>query len=141
MPWDLIGDVPVTFEGIQLGTPLIGDSLIKVEHTFDFADFPGVGYAVISDLYSDGVVGQFIRSYPYRNSRIYPLELLEVQKNAGWIVRFLVVKRSRFARVDANVNWRIKIYEWFGEGDPEITIDSETGEFTNDGETIFEGNP
>ena len=50
MPWELIGDVPVTFEGVQLGTPLIGDALIKIEHTFDFADFPGVGYAVISDL-------------------------------------------------------------------------------------------
>jgi len=82
-------------------------------------------------LYSDGVKGRFIRSYPYKAARIYPLELLDVQKEAGFIVRHLIVKRSLRARVDADANWKIRIYEWYTQGDPDIEIDPETGEFTN----------
>ncbi|MEL6260462.1 MAG: hypothetical protein AAFR12_05285 [Cyanobacteria bacterium J06626_6] len=141
MSWDLIGDVPVSFEGEQLSVPLIGDVLIKVEHTFDYASFPGIGCAWISDIYANDEQRLFIKSYPYKNtSRVYALEVPEVMVEAGWLVRHLVVKRSVRARVDTDANWRIRIYEWIGSTPPESTIDGNGA--TGDGEQqIFDGNP
>ncbi|MEL6605358.1 MAG: hypothetical protein AAFP20_19265 [Cyanobacteria bacterium J06614_10] len=141
MSWDLIGDVPVSFEGEQLSVPLIGDVLIKVEHTFDFESFPGIGFAWISDIYANDERRLFIKSYPHKNSsRVYPLEVPEVMVEAGWLVRHLVVKRSVRARVDTDANWRIRIYEWIGSTPPESTIDGNGA--TGDGEQqIFDGNP
>jgi hypothetical protein len=138
MPWDLVGDVPVTFEGRQLDVPLIGDEIIKVEHTYDFASFPGIGYAWISDIYSNDSELTFIKSYPRKErARIYALEIPQVMKDGGWLLRFLTVRRSTRARVDANANWRMRIYVWLGTEPPEEEIDGEGA--TGGGETIFDG--
>lgn len=141
MPWDLVGDVPVTFEPQQLDVPLIGDELIRVEHTYDFADFPGLGYALISDLYANDAQLEFIRSYPYKDrDRLYPLEIPQVMKDAGWLLRHLVVRRDTRSRVDADANWRIKIYVWIGSSPPTSQVDGNASS-GGSGQTVFDGNP
>jgi hypothetical protein len=138
MPWDLVGDVPVSFEGRQLDAPLIGDEIIKVEHTWDYGAFPGLGYAWISDLYSNDAELTFIKSYPKKDyARIYILEIPQVMKDAGWLLRYLTVRRSNRARVQADANWRMRISVWLGSEPPEEQIDGEGS--TGGGQTIFDG--
>lgn len=139
MPWDLLGDVPVRLDAAEQVGPLIGDELIKVEHTYDFASFPGTGYALISDLYSNDEQLEFIRSYPYKDrSRIYALEIPQVMKDAGWLLRYLLIRRNRRARVDADANWRVKIYVWVGTDAPETPIDGNSSS-PDDDPLIFDG--
>lgn len=138
MSWDLIGDVPVTFDGKFLDTPLVGDSLIKVVHSFDYASFPGTGYALISTRYFNDVEGRFIKSYPYKSERLYTLEIPQVQKEAGWLLRDLFVRKTVRTRVQADANWRIKVYEWLGRVPPEPSIDGQRSD--SSGGTTFEGN-
>lgn len=140
MSWDLIGDVPVTFEGQFLEVPVIGDALIKIEHTFDYASFPGLGYALFSSRYYNDVVADFFRSYPRKNeARLHVLELADVQKESGWLLRDLFVRRSTRARVQADANWRVKVYEWIDSADPEGEIDGD-GSTPSDGQQIYDGN-
>ena len=53
------------------------------------------------------------------------------KKRRALLFGISLIKRSLRARVDADANWKIRIYEWYTQGDPDIEIDPETGEFTN----------
>ena len=120
MTWDLIGDVAVGFDAEPLDQPLIGDALIKVEHSFDYATFPGLGYALLTTRYYNEVEGETLRLYPVKNSaRIYSMELSAIQKESGWLLRDLFIRKTVRTRVQADANWRIKVYEWLGAARPQ----------------------
>lgn len=113
MPWQLLGDVPVTDEGQKISAPLLGDALIKVEHRFSPNPFRGFGYVWISDEYANNEHFLNFRSYPYvESARIYALELPALMKAYGFDDRNLWVRRSSRAVVNDDTQWRVRISVW-----------------------------
>lgn len=118
--WDLIGEKPVTYDWILFDEPLIGDELIKIEHSFNGATFPGRGYAWLSNIYANNEQDIFIRSYPHKdNERIYQINVPQQLKDANYNLHHLMVKISRYAQVVESADWKIKAYVWLtGTGEP-----------------------
>ncbi len=120
MSWNLIGDVPVGFENEPLDQPLIGDALIKVTHSYSYAAFPGIAKAILSSRYYNEVEGASLTLYPDKTTaRIYSLELSDIQKESGWMLRDLFIRQTVRSRVQADANWRIQVYEWLGGPRPQ----------------------
>jgi hypothetical protein len=139
MTWIFLGEKPVDFEEQVFETPLIGDELIRVEHVFTGATFPGLGYAQLSNIYDDGERGFFRRSYPTKtNDRVYDINIPEAFEDSDYVVHRLAVKRNLYARVQATANWRIRVFVWLPE---EASPSEADGNLTGGGETIFEGQP
>lgn len=113
MGWEFYGEASVSFEERVLGDFLIGDELIRVRHFFDYADFPGIGHALISNVYANGERDFFCRSYPHKNSsRIYEIKVPSQLLDAGYGLHQLLVRRNVRARVQANANWRLRVDVW-----------------------------
>jgi hypothetical protein len=139
MTWVFLGEKPVNFDEEIFETPLIGDELIRVEHVFNGATFPGLGYAQFSNIYNDGERGFFRRSYPTKVlDRVYNIDIPEAFEDSDYVVHRLAVKRNLYARVQADANWRVRVFVWFPDELPEPEAD---GNPSTGGETIFEGNP
>lgn len=141
MTWDLMGEELVGFEWRQFDAPMIGNEVIKIEHSYDYASFPGFGHAVLSNIYVNNERDLFFRSYPYKdNARIYELDVPERLYEANYLLHFLQVRRNIRAKVQANANWRVRAYLWFGPNSPTIENDGnppDLGESAND----LDGNP
>lgn len=113
MSWDLMSEELVGFEWRQFDDSLIGDEVIKVEHSFDYEKFPGIGYAVLSNVYANGERDIFLRSYPHKaDSRIYELKVPQRLIASNYLLHHLQIKRNLYARVQADANWRVKAYIW-----------------------------
>lgn len=113
MVWIPAGDLPVGFDEAIFSGVFVGDQLIKVEHGFNGDVFPGTGYAVISNLYFDGEREFFRRSYPYRGSpRLYRLSAPQQFESESYQIYQLTLRRSARAKVDADANWRVRIFRW-----------------------------
>ena len=109
MSWDLMSEEFVEFEWREFGDSLIGDEVIKIEHYFDYDRFPGLGYAVLSNVYANGERDVFIKSYPHKgDARIYELKVPQRLIDSNYLLHHLQVKRNLRAQVQANANWRIK---------------------------------
>ncbi len=116
MSWRLMSEEPVTFDGRVFDDFLIGDELIKIEHSFNGETFPGTGYAIISNVYANDEQDFFRRSYPKKNSsRIYEVKVPPQLVAASYLLHQLTVQRSLYARVDADANWRVSAYIWVPE--------------------------
>jgi len=140
MVWRLMSEEPVTFEERVFDDFLIGDELIKIEHSFNGATFPGLGYAVISNIYVNDERDFFRRSYPQKDSsRIYQVNVPPQLVEGSYLLHQLMVKRHRYARVDADANWRIRAYVWTPPLSPQLEVD---GQLPPGGdEDIFDGSP
>ena len=113
MSWVLLSEEPVGFEWRQFDGSLVGNELIKIEHVFNGASFPGLGYAVLSNVYANDERDVFIRSYPHKGDpRLYEIKVPEAFEAASYTLHHLQVKRNLYARVDADANWRIRAYLW-----------------------------
>jgi hypothetical protein len=119
MGWVLYGERSVDFEERILGDFLIGDELIRVQHLFDYADFPGIGHALISNVFANGERDFFRRSYPYKDSsRIYEVKVPAVLVDQGYGLHQLLIRRNVRARVQANANWRVRVDLWVPDTPP-----------------------
>lgn len=119
-----MGEERVGFEWRQFDVPLIGNEVIKIEHSFDYASFPGLGYAILSNIYANDERDIFFRSYPYKDgSRIYELDVPQRLIESSYQLHFLQVKRNLYARVQADANWRVKAYLWVNPAAPSTEID------------------
>lgn len=113
MGWIFYGEEPVGFEERVLGDVLIGDVLIKVEHFFDYASFPGLGHAQISNIYANDERDFFRRSYPQKDSpRLYEIKVPPQLLNAGYGLHQLLIRRNIRAQVQADANWRVRVHVW-----------------------------
>lgn len=140
MAWRLMSEEPVTFEERVFDDFLIGDELIKIEHSFNGATFPGLGYAVISNLYVNNERDFFRRSYPVKDSpRIYEVKVPPQLVEGNYLLHQLMVKRHLYARVDADANWRIRAYIWVPDGAPPSEVDGQ--QVDGGDEEIFDGSP
>lgn len=108
-----MGEEAVGFEWRQFDGSLIGDEVIKVEHDFDYASFPGLGYAVLSNVYANDERDIFLKSYPHKgDARIYELKVPQRLIDSNYLLHHLQIKRNLRARVQADANWRVKAYIW-----------------------------
>ena len=140
MTWLPAGNLPVDFNEAAFFGVFVGDELIKVEHDYNGSSFPGTGYAMLSNLFLNGEREFFRRSYPFKNSpRIYRITVSDDLKEANYHIYQLTVRRSLRSRVDANANWRIRIFKWVDGDQVEPSFDGQIGadsEVTN-----LDGNP
>lgn len=141
MGWSFIGEEPVSFDEQVFDIPMVGDELIRIEHVFNGGTFPGKAYALISNIYEAGERGAYKRSYPVKESaRVYEFDVPQGFEDSDYVVHQLAVKRNRFARVDADANWRLRAWVWVPEQSPEAQVDGNPSE-DGGSDTIFDGNP
>lgn len=113
MVWIPSGELAVDFNEQFFPAAFVGDQLIKVEHGFTGNDFPGIGYAILSNLYFGGERDWFRRSYPFKNSaRIYHIISPPQLQAENYQIYQIAIRRSLRARVDADANWRVRIFRW-----------------------------
>lgn len=141
MAWELMGEEPVGFDWRTFDIPMIGDELIKIEHYFNGATFPGTGYAVLSNLYANDERDVFYRSYPKKDSeRIYEINVPIQFQLSSYLLHQLQVKRNQYARVDADADWRVRAYLWFNPSDPNRELDGNPDD-PNAPSIDYDGNP
>lgn len=113
MTWELLGQEPVGFDERQFDGILIGDETIKIEHYFDYPSFPGLGYALISNIYANDERDRFIRSYPVKSSpRIYEITVPEALKASSYLSYHLMIRRNVRAQILSDANWTVKAFVW-----------------------------
>jgi hypothetical protein len=118
--WLPAGDLPVGFDETIFSGVFVGEQLIKVEHGFNGSSFPGTGYAIISNLFFNGEREFFRRSYPYKGSpRLYRITAPQQFNSENYQIYQLTLRRSARARVDADADWRVRIFRWAEAGELE----------------------
>lgn len=143
MAWQLFGDVKIGYEWVRIASPITGDIILKIEHSTSYASFPGKAYALIASYIPElNIRGIYHRSYPYGPDADLVLSALPKELlSAGIRQRYVEIKHDLYARVQADANWRLRIYRWVYEIQPGETIDGNGAE-TGDGEAIIlDGNP
>lgn len=143
MAWVPAGDLPVNFDEAFFSGVFVGDELIKVEHGFNGSSFPGTGYAIISNIFFNGERDFFRRSYPFKESpRIYKVSAPPQFNAETYQIFQLTVRRSLRARVDADANWRVRIYKWIADStaNEPPQFDGNGGGNSGGGFTSLDGN-
>ena len=142
MVWQLVGDTPIGYEWARIGAPITGDLILKVEHSTSYASFPGKAYALIASYIPDlDIRGVYSRSYPYGSNADLILSPLPKELLAAGIrQRYVEIKHDLYARIQADANWRVKVYRWVYEIQEGETIDGGTGTGAGGDEIILDGN-
>ncbi|MEL7354056.1 MAG: hypothetical protein AAFN38_21720 [Cyanobacteria bacterium J06560_5] len=145
MSWQLIGDLKIGYEWSRLAGLITGDIILKVEHSTSYASFPGKAYALFAGyIPALGLRGSYSRSYPYGpNADLVLLPLPKELLATGIQERYVELKHDLYERIQADANWRVKIYRWVYELGGGETIDGNGGSGDNsDSEpVILDGNP
>jgi hypothetical protein len=115
MVWSLVEELPVTHEWQVSAVPVMGNAILKIEHQWNLAyNYPGSGKALLSNRYDNGSRYGMKILYPTRDSIILSSAIPQHMQDAGFGLRYLAIKRSAYARIMGDANWRIKISEWLG---------------------------
>lgn len=114
MAWTLLGQVPIGYQWARFGPLITGDAILKLEHTTSYESFPGKAYALLGCWFpAADIRGLYHRSYPYGpHADLVISTVPQAMVNAGLDARYLELKHDLWARIQADANWEVNVYQW-----------------------------
>jgi len=111
MPWQTVGTLEPGYQWQQFNTPVIGGELFRLTQTWQ-GEYPGIGPALFSSVYSDSGVSGFRRFYPNQEPLLLEMPVPQELVDAGLLVRYIQVKLSIRARLYDQASWQVTLEVW-----------------------------